>query len=249
MEAGQPEVSHGIPSSDDQLEIQSGRTAADPLVRNLWWFVYRYLTGRGYSSDKARDLAQGFFADVFLPQQRFKGKTVHGDEPRLRGLVVVALCRYVVRVHRDQAAKKRIPPRVTMKIEVHFRRAAPLSRSPATAEDALDYAGVSTLLKQVLKDVEATCHRDGKTLHWRVFSERVLLPMEGIDPPPSLAALCQKYGIDDAGAASNMIVTVRRSLRRALIQRLRAATDSEEAALEKLREIQGIVHRVSHGSL
>jgi hypothetical protein len=104
-------------------------------------------------------------------------------------------------------------------------------------EESFDYAWVSALLEQVLDDVETTCYEEGKTVHWRVFRERILSPiMEGI-APPSLGEICHKYDIESPRAASNMIITVKRRFEAVLRKHLRETVTSDDQTEDELTEI------------
>jgi hypothetical protein len=220
----------------------------DLCVQDYWKFIYRNLCERGYGRDQAKDLTQSFFADIFLRQPKLIEEARGGTNPRFRGLLLVILGRYLIRAHRRDMAMKRMPQSRLIRVEIYLRLASAPSRVSATPGDLLDYARASGILQQALLDVEVECHRNGKSLYWRLFSERVLIPLESRDPAPSLAELCRKHGVEDIRTASNMIVTIKRNLRKALIQHLRAATGSDEEALDELREIRRIVSCVSHGS-
>ena len=220
----------------------------DLCVQDYWRFIYRNLCERGYPGDQAKDLTQSFFTDIFLPQPKLMEQATSGSNPRFRGLLLVILGRYLIRVRRSEMARKRIPPGRVTRVEIHFRLASGPTRAPATPEDLLDCTRVSGILKQILRDVEVECHKNGKSLYWRLFSERVLIPLQCRDPAPSLEELCRKHGVENVKTASNMIVTMRRTLQKALIRHLRTATGSDEEALDELREVRRIVSRVSHES-
>ncbi len=243
-----PEVIHGSPTGNGPSARQDNHRPVDLWVQDYWKFIYRILCERGYSRDQAKDLTQSFFADIFLRQPKLMEEAVGRTNPRFRGLLLVILGRYLIRIRRREMAMKRMPQSKSIRVEIHFHSASAHTRAPATPDDLLDYARVSGILQQTLRDVEVECHKNGKSLYWRLFSERVLIPLQCRDPAPSLEELCRKHGIEDVRTASNMIVTIRRTLQKALIQHLRTAAGSDEEALDELREIRRIVSRVSHGS-
>jgi len=243
-----PEVIHRSSTDNGQSARQDNSRPVGLSVQDYWKFIYRNLSARGYPSDQAKDLTQSFFADIFLRQPKLMEQATSGSNPRFLGLLLVILGRYLIHVHRSERARKRISPGRVTTVEIHLRLASDHTRVPAPPEDLLDYARASGILQQTLRDVEVECHKNGKSLYWRLFSERVLIPLESRDPAPSLEELCRKHGVENVRAASNMIVTIRRTLQKALVQYLRTATGSDEEALDELREIRGIVSRVSRGS-
>ena len=81
----------------------------DLCVQHYWKFIYRYLCERGYPGDQAKDLTQSFFTDVFLRQPKLIEEALGGTNPRFRGLLLVTLGRYLIRLRRREMAMKRIP--------------------------------------------------------------------------------------------------------------------------------------------
>ena len=73
--------------------------------------------------------------------------------------------------------------------------------------------------------------------HWSVFQSRLLLPSLGKTDPPSLADLCEQYGIDNEVKASNMLGTVKRRLQTVLKEHVRQTVVSGDMAEEELREM------------
>ncbi|MHC4205417.1 MAG: hypothetical protein ACYSTT_12265, partial [Planctomycetota bacterium] len=55
--------------------------------------------------------------------------------------------------------------------------------------------------------------------------------------PPSLADICEKYGIEDEKKASNMNITVKRRFQAALKEYIRNTVTSDAQVNEELEEI------------
>ncbi|MFC1762178.1 hypothetical protein ACFL6U_08860 [Planctomycetota bacterium] len=76
------------------------------------------------------------------------------------------------------------------------------------------------ILDQVLSILEHEYHSTHRDTYWEVFQHKVLLPILEGSPEPSLSELCEKFDLESAKKASNMIITVKRRfaiiLRRAL---------------------------------
>ena len=102
------------------------------------------------------------------------------------------------------------------------------------------------MLERVLEEVEAQCYDDGKTVHWQVFHDRVLQPILDNTDPPSLTMTCQRYRIEDGITVSNMAVTVKRRLQKALRRHLRDSVTSEEEVDEELRQVVRFSPRIAH---
>ena len=171
------------------------RALVGSLLAKYWKPVYCYLRRRGHDNEQAKDLTQGFFHEVVLGRNLIQ--KADQSKGRFRSFLLIALNRYLITVRTGQAAQKRIPKSKLVPLDVvdapELRQAA----SELTPEDSFNYAWVSALLEQVLAEVEANCHKDGKTVHWHVFHDRVLDPiMDKIAPvPPKNSALLVIAGL------------------------------------------------------
>ena len=206
------------------------------LINKYWKPVYCYLRHQGYDNEQAKDLTQGFFHQVVLGRALFdKADQARG---RFRTFLLVALNRYLIQVQQKQTAQKRIPRAKLVpldNIDVTDIDKADHALSP---ESAFNYAWVSTLLEEVLEEVEATCRQRHLTIHWLAFQKRVLGPiLEGHDPP-ALHDICKRHGIKNTTTASNMIGTVKKIFRSTLEQHVRRSVLSDEAMPEELTQIK-----------
>ena len=206
------------------------------LINKYWKPVYCYLRRQGYDNEFAKDLTQGFFHQVVLGRDLFdKADQARG---RFRTFLLVALNRYLIQIQQKQTAGKRIPQAKLVPldhVDVPDVEQALMALSP---EGAFDYAWVSTLLEEVLSEVEATCRQRHLTVHWQAFKERILGPiLEGHDPP-SLQDICERHGIENTTKASNMIGSVKKIFRLTLEQHVRRSVLSDEDMPGELLQIK-----------
>jgi hypothetical protein len=89
----------------------------------------------------------------------------------------------------------------------------------------------------MLSEVEAQCRKDGMDNHWDIFYDRVVEPIMERTEPPSMTDICQKYDIETAAKAANMIVTIKRRFQTTLKQHLRESVSSDEDISEELQEL------------
>ena len=115
----------------------------------------------------------------------------------------------------------------------------------ATPEEAFNYAWASQLLDDVFAAVETRCADDGKHLHWKVFCDRVAVPLMDNAAPPSLSSLCGKYHIVDESKVRNMIVTVKRRAHAELARQVRQAVGSDVDVEEEIQDLFRILSRGS----
>lgn len=211
------------------------------LLQAYWKPVYCYLRRRTFNNEEAKDLTQDFFHDVVLRRElvRLADRT----KGRFRTLLLRALDRYLISVHRKQTARKRIPAEKLISLEDERLTELVAQTECLDSEEAFNCAWVSGLLERMLAEVEAQCRRDGMAVHWNLFRDRVLGPILEDQTPPCLAELCAVHGIEDAAKASNMIFAVKRRFQSALRKYLRqsVACDTDVPV-----EIHELAHFLAH---
>ncbi|MBN1361993.1 MAG: hypothetical protein JW993_15465 [Sedimentisphaerales bacterium] len=205
------------------------------LLEQYWKPVYCYLRRKGYGNEEAKDLTQAFFHEIVLG----RSLVVRADQTRgrFRSFLLHALDQYVVKQGLKAKAHKRIPKSKLVSLDVAEVPALPAEMANASVEDFYHYAWVSTLLERVIARVRAECAEQGMQTHWQLFSERVVQPILADQPAPSLASLCKAHGIAETQTASNMIVTVKRRFRAALLRYVRHTLLDGDQASEELEEL------------
>jgi hypothetical protein len=215
----------------------------DLLIRRYWKPVYCYLRRQGYDNEQAKDLTQSFFYDVVLGRQLIqKADPVKG---RFRSFLLMALKRYLLTVRDKETAQKRIPQSKLASLETIEEDELLQACTQLTPEDSFNYSWISALLERVLEQVRAECYREGKTVQWHVFQERILGPIMDRTPLLSLHDICHKYGIKDSAKASNMIVTVKRRFSTALRKHLRDSVTSDEQVADELQEMMRFLPNIA----
>jgi RNA polymerase sigma-70 factor (ECF subfamily) len=225
-------------SDDDRNQALIGL-----LLSKYWKPVYCYLRRKGYDNEQAKDLTQGFFHEVVLGRNLIQ--KADQSKGRFRSFLLIALNRYLITARTGQAAQKRIPQSKLVSLDLTDLPELPQTASERTPEDSFNYAWVSALLEQVLQEVEANCHADGKTVHWHVFHDRVLEPIMEKVEPPSMKEICRKYAVESEATASNMMVTVRRRFQAVLKSHLRNLVVTEEQVEEELAEIMQFLPKMA----
>jgi hypothetical protein len=220
-----------VKGSDDERN----RALVSLLLKKYWKPVYCYLRQKGYDNEKAKDLTQGFFHEVVLGRALIQ--KADQSKGRFRTFLLTALSRYLISVREYETARKRIPQHRLVSLDLIDQSKLSESTSKSTPEDAFNYAWASSLVEQVLHEVETLCRDHGQTVYWLVFQSRILQPIMERTKPPSLKEICTKYGIEDGIKASSMILTVKRRFRAILKKYLRNSVTSGEEEVDELREI------------
>jgi len=213
------------------------------LLSKYWKPVYCYLRRKGYNNEQAKDLTQGFFHEVVLGRNLIR--KADQSKGRFRSFLLITLNRYLITAETGQAAQKRIPKSRLVSLDVTDLPELRQTASELTPEDSFNYAWVSSLLEQVLKEVEEKCHQDGKTVHWHIFHDRILEPIMEKTEPLSMKEICRKYAIESETKASNMMVTVKRRFQTVLRSHLRSLVVSEDHVDDELAEIMRFLPKIA----
>ena len=113
-----------------------------------------------------------------------------------------------------------------------------MADSDTTAEQSFNHAWVANFLEQIFSEVKRECLRTSKETYWKVFEARLIKPIVTDAHPLSLTEICKKYGIDSEKTASNMIITVKRRLRKALERHLKQLVHNDSEIEQEISELQ-----------
>jgi len=217
------------------------QAALQELLGRYWEPVYCYLRCKGYDSEAAKDLTQGFFHKVVLGRGLFA--RADRAKARFRTFLLSCLDRYVAKVHRAETAKQRMPEGGLVSLEHIDWLNVPEPVHYTTPSEVFDYAWASALLDEVLVQVGRKCRQTGNPTDWEVFRARFLLPiMQNAESPP-LADLCEKYSISNKAKASKMILRVKRLFRAALRRQVRQFVDSDGEVGEEIPYLMRVFFR------
>jgi RNA polymerase sigma-70 factor (ECF subfamily) len=220
-----------------------GQMLINDLLGKYWKPVYCYLRHKGHGNEEAKDLTQGFFQEVVLGRKLVhQAKRAKGS---FRSFLLTALERYAKSAHRKEIAQKRIPKSNIASLEYIDSTQMVEQLSGLTAEESFHYAWVSSLLDEVFEEVEADCQAHDLAAHWNVYRDRILEPIANETEPPSLAEMCEQYGVEDKKKASNMVITVNRRVQAAIKRHLRQALSEETTVEEETKEIMRALLKIA----
>jgi len=218
---------------------QRRQVSVNNLMDRYWKPVYCYLMHKGYSNEDAKDLTQGFFFEIVFGRELIqKADKAKG---RFRTFLLTALDRYVTSVYRKQTAKKRLPEHGLAQLNGVAIPDLPIADSKRTPELAFNYTWATNLLDQVLATVKKEYCATGRAAYWEVFQATVVAPILDNAEAPSLAELCEKYGIESEKKASNMTITVKRRFSTALKHHLRQFVHSNSEVEDEFRALVEIL--------
>jgi DNA-directed RNA polymerase specialized sigma24 family protein len=215
------------------------RRIINNLVKRYWKPVYCYLRRKGYDNECAKDLTQGFFHEIVLGRNLIQ--QADQNKGRFRTFLLTTLNRYVTDMHRKETTAKRKALEPMVHLEPANLPILPARQSQAEPEKVFHYVWASSLLDSVLAEVKDEYCSGGKSAHWNVFNEKVLLPIFDNTKPPSLGAICSKFGVESQAKVSNMIVTVKRRFRTVLNQHIRRLVESDSQAEQEFFDLLEIL--------
>jgi hypothetical protein len=215
--------------------------ALEALLGRYWRPVYCYLRCKGYDTEKAKDLTQGFFQEVVLG----RGLVEKADRARarFRTFLLRALERYLRSVHRGVVAKRRMPEGGMVRLDGLEGPTLPELVHYATPVEVFDYAWATALLDRVLGEVATECRESGRVTHWSVFEARVLLPITENAECASLSELCEKLDIASKSTISKMTVAVKRRFRGTLRRHVRQLVDSDSEVDGEIGHLMKVLSR------
>jgi DNA-directed RNA polymerase specialized sigma24 family protein len=209
----------------------------ESLLQRYWKPVYCYLRSKGYDNERAKDLTQGFFCAVVLDRDLVQ--RADRTRGRFRTFLLHALDQYVINENAKQRTQKRHPQGRVMSLNAEDLPELPLWVDKQESQRVFDYAWMSSLLDNVISEVEAFYTGQDKSVYWNLLHDRILHPILDNTKPPTLPQLCERYAIENQRKASNMLVTVKRYFQQELIRHLRMTVLDEGVAQEELEEIVG----------
>jgi len=223
-------------SDDDK-----NRALVELLLKMYWKPIYCYLRHKGYDNERSKDLTQGFFQEIVIGRKLIQH--ANRTRGRFRKFLLTALERYVTSEHRKESARKRMPVGRLLWLEHIDPADLPVPMGQLTPEESFNYAWLSSLLDELLKEVEDECHKYNMAKHWQVFRDKVLQPIMEETEAPSLKELCGRYGIENPIKASNMIISVNRRFQATLKRRLRQSVSSDPEVHGELQELMQIFYQ------
>lgn len=210
--------------------------AFDAVVGCYWKPIYRYLRFRWQLSPvDAEDATQAFLVAALE-----KGFFARFDPARamFRTFLRVVLDRFVQNQLRDERRARRGGEVQLLSLDFQAAEGEIRRQEPSVAEDLDEMFRrdlVRAIFTRAVERVRAECDARGRALAFSVFSRHDL----GDDTPPSYAALAAEFSIP-VTQVTNFLASVRRQLRSAVLDEVRALTSSDEEFRAEARDLLGL---------
>ncbi len=228
--------------------VIAGFRDADPAVRNwafeilvsaYWKPVYKYLRFRWkLTPEDAEDLCQAFFARA-LEKNDFDG--FDAKKARFRTFMRACVDHFVANDRKAASRLKRGGGQRLLSLDFQGAEGEFQGQNIPDSFDMEVYFRrefVRHLFAEAVDRVKREFVDCGKGTQFRVFERYDLEGQDG-DEKPSYATVAQELGLT-VGQVTNYLFAVRRAFRAVVLERLRAATSSEEEWRAEAREILGV---------
>jgi DNA-directed RNA polymerase specialized sigma24 family protein len=215
------------------------RMILDELFQKYWKPVYWYIRRKGYDNEKAKDLTQGFFTEIVWGRDLIQ--SANPQKGRFRSFLLTALDRYLTDTWRYEHSQKRMPSKEIFSCDVDDAcELADIEKAgELNAQEAFNSVWLLELLQQSLAEVQKDMEEDGMGKYWVLFERHCLEPILKTSKPPVLKETCKTLNIDDPAKASNMIVTVKRRVKKTIIQNLQKIEGEKSNLEEEISALTG----------
>jgi RNA polymerase sigma-70 factor (ECF subfamily) len=226
------------------LDEAGRRGVKGRVISQYWKPVYCYLRRRGNDNEEAKDLTEGFFADVVLGRTLLE--KADPEQGRFRTYLLTALRNYVTSVLRSASSEKRRPTGGLVSLDAFETTVVAIA--DGAPEDEFNRAWALSIVASALHDVETQCAKSGKTSHWEVFRARVLDPILEGKTAPSLDQWCEGRPGVTPSQASNMLVNAKRMFRTSLKRCVRPLVGTDDEVDGEIAELMSLLGPARAGS-
>ncbi|MCA9296367.1 MAG: sigma-70 family RNA polymerase sigma factor [Phycisphaerales bacterium] len=189
-------------------ESRRYQEALHSLCERYWPPVYAYLRRSGHSPDAAADITQGFFTDVVFSRRLFQ--RADRNRAKLRTLIIAALKRYCIDVHRHKRAG--IESLVLTSKDVSEQEAFLSASTEMSPESLFDQRWAVRLLEEAIVRCEQHFRRSGKASHWEAYVQRVVNPSVHGTASRPMEEMAKDLGFANANAVSSALFVVKERL-------------------------------------
>lgn len=212
-------------------QTPDARQALEELCATYWPPLYAFVRRRGHGPADAKDLTQGFFADLL---SRNALQTVHPAKGRFRTFLLACLENFLKNERaRSQAAKR--GGKTSFLVIDEMQAEERYRRLPATVTDPakiLDRVWANTVIEQVWQHLKARHALNGKEAGFAALQPFLL----GEAARGDYAAVAAQLQMTEA-AARKAAHDLRAEFRQLLVCEIRRTVDNSQAVEPEIREL------------
>ncbi len=213
------------------------RIILDELFRKYWKPVYHYIRRKGHNNEKAKDLTQGFFSEIVWGRDLIQ--FADPQKGRFRNFLLTALERYLTDTWRYEHSQKRMPAKEIFAYDASDGFELADTTAEMNAEETFNIIWLMEILQKSLAEVKEDMQTEGMGHYWILFEKRCLEPILNTTKPLPLKEICATFSIEDVTKASNMIVTVKRRLKKVIASNLKSVIGPEIGLEDEIATLIG----------
>lgn len=224
---------NGLREQDESLRQRS----LEILSRQYWQPIYTILRRRGFDSEAAAELTQGFFADVVFQRVLFE----RADEARgrLRSLLLTALSNYVADGSRQE--RRHHSHSMQMPLDAMQREECLLHQGAAgSPELEFERRWAIVQLEEAMHRCRRHLHETNLQRHWDAFEMAILRPAISGNVAPPQHVIAKECGFRSAVHVASALKVVRKRFRILLREVIAETVDNpadRDAEYVRLRSI------------
>ena len=211
-----------------------GAAALGQLLQAYAPVLSRYATGvLRLPPEQAEDLVQEFVARKVLEQRLLD--SADRARGRFRSFLLKCFINFVRGQQRKDRAAKRGPGAAwQVNVEDHGEVLA----DPRQGRQKFDALWARQTLAAALDRMQQECLADHRPDIWGIFQRRMLDPVFSNEPVPPYEQLVGEFHLRSPAQASNLLITAKRSFRRALDAVVRETVSSDAEVAEELAALK-----------
>lgn len=206
-------------------------SALAALCQAYWYPLYAYARRRGYQADDARDLTQGFFAQLI---DKHYLDAADAERGRFRTFLLTAFKRYLSKERAHAMASKRGGGRKILSLDFQ-RGEGRFLLDPATtetAESTYERQWALTLLERVMAQLRSELEEAGKSNEF----DHLKVVLTGEAAVPSYREVAGALGMSE-GAVKVAVHRLRRRFRDAVLAEIAQTVATPADVDEELRQL------------
>jgi RNA polymerase sigma factor (sigma-70 family) len=214
------------------------RHAQETLIAAYWKPVYKYIRIKWRcDNEAAKDLTQAFFA---LALEKAFFDRFDPAKARFRTFIRLCVDAFVGKENRAAGRVKRGGAIDILSIDFDAAEGELRHLEPAAALDPDEFfrqEWLRALFATAVDELRRQCAAADKNTHFKLF-ERYDLKGPNADMSPSYAGLAAEFGLAET-QVTNYLAYARRHFRQLVLERLRAATGSEDEFQQEMWQLFG----------
>jgi RNA polymerase sigma factor (sigma-70 family) len=215
------------------------KLATETLISAYWKPVYKYIRIKWkQSNEDAKDLTQAFFS---LALEKAYFDRFDPTKARFRTFVRLCVDRFVSKGQRAESTLKRGGTVEVLSVDFESADEELRHQAAAPEPDADDYfrhEWVRGLFALAVEDLRRHCAEADKDTHFALFQRYDLQSRDASVDGLTYARLAKEFGLSTT-QVTNYLASTRRQFRQLILDRLAAATGSEEEFQHEARRLFG----------